>query len=197
MSVVTNPLSTNPSPLTPAHPTSHDWSSLHRDILKCIFSHLFSSLCIVPCELEDIFSAFIELSLVCRHWNSALRDDRPSLSVVINNSAPPHLLHTWLPSFPVHQMRLSAVDDYVKEDYLYYKNVDLQNELDLPLQPRELVNFSALKVLEIDASWSSQGPKFECAQLTALPSLTRLSLDGYLEYELEGLPPSVRWLTLG
>lgn len=191
MSLVTNPLSANPSPTTPPHPTSHDWSGLPRDILKCIFNYYFSSFCFLPVELEAIYYTYIELSLVCRHWNSALRADPPSLGVVINNSTPPRLLHTWLPSFPVHQIRLTAVDDYAKEDCIYY-------DLGLPLQPPELVNFSAsLKVLEIDVSWSSQGPKFECAQLTALPFLTRLSLDGYLDYELEGLPPSVRWLTLG
>lgn len=51
-------------------------------------------------------------------------------------------------------------------------------------------------MLEVSNANAFQERRFTCAKIAALKSLMSLTLRGYLDYDLEGLPSSVRLLTL-
>lgn len=195
-------------PPIPSKSLPQDWGSLPKDILQCVFDQLFAADADTPWPLDDAHRQVATLRRVCKHFAEALAERPPELHLVAGN-APPHVLSSWIPAFPVASLSLCQYFDLERlqlgersEVLAARWSVDCVSFLQ-PTQAQEppalrIGALRSLRHLELDCPemWRD-GVVFTASSLSSLSNLVSLKAVGFSDFDLSGLPAAVADLTLG
>ncbi|KAL4419839.1 hypothetical protein ABPG75_006937 [Micractinium tetrahymenae] len=197
------------------------FSHLPTDALCLVFQHLFepSSTERAGLPLSEFLHLWRTARLVCKHWSEVLAAHPPPLHLDI--STLPEAWLAWLPSLPVHTLRIQAGLDQrwtAAAGHDHHETGSAASGpppgMPGPLAAQQLVAglegagcpqpfwslapFTRLQHLRLRAPVSSRDEPavFDSTALQVLGQLTALSLGAFADFKLDQLPASLRRLEL-